>query len=226
MPAFSHFFLKRLSARSKFSSSWIMTSDKFYFPPSWRLCAGLGQTDKLRRDKGMGQAKPSHSFGAACIASAAKDIAGTSAGVLFGSGLSLLEVRVISAEPSVGRSETAKAHRLSLVGRRLRGHPPTSLPGSARKRVWAWRLARARDLLDPLHAPAFSGQGPCRASAPQGGNQPALRLRRCRAVAVNEHPMVLQVCTGRRGCPLRERPQPAPLLGGAVQRAAKRRSSR
>ena len=37
MPAFSHFFLKRLSARSKFSSSWIMTSDKFYFPPSWRL---------------------------------------------------------------------------------------------------------------------------------------------------------------------------------------------
>jgi hypothetical protein len=62
MPAFSHFFLKRLSARSKFSSSWIMTSDKFYFPPSWRLCAGLGQTDKLRRHKGMGQAKPSHSF--------------------------------------------------------------------------------------------------------------------------------------------------------------------
>jgi hypothetical protein len=32
--------LKRLSARSKFSSSWIMTSDKFYFPPSWRFVAG------------------------------------------------------------------------------------------------------------------------------------------------------------------------------------------
>src|SRR5690242_1539101 len=28
MPAFSHFFLKRLRARSKFSSSWMMTSDK------------------------------------------------------------------------------------------------------------------------------------------------------------------------------------------------------
>jgi hypothetical protein len=41
MPAFSHFFLKRLSARSKFSSSWIMTSDKFYFPPSWRLLRRL-----------------------------------------------------------------------------------------------------------------------------------------------------------------------------------------
>src|SRR5450756_482377 len=58
MPAFSHFFLKRLSARSKFSSSWIMISDKFYFPPSWRLCAGVGQTVKVRRGKGMGQAKP------------------------------------------------------------------------------------------------------------------------------------------------------------------------
>src|SRR6266853_2981724 len=58
MPAFSHFFLKRLSARSKFSSSWIMTSDKFYFPPSWRLCAGMGQTVKPRRRRGMGQAKP------------------------------------------------------------------------------------------------------------------------------------------------------------------------
>ena len=58
MPAFSHFFLKRLSARSKFSSSWIMTSDKFYFPPSWRLCAGMGQTVKPRRRTGLGQAKP------------------------------------------------------------------------------------------------------------------------------------------------------------------------
>ena len=60
MPAFSHFFLKRLSARSKFSSSWIMTSDKFYFPPSWRLCAGMGQTVKPRRRRGMGQAKNLH----------------------------------------------------------------------------------------------------------------------------------------------------------------------
>jgi hypothetical protein len=32
MPAFSHFFLKRLSARSKFSSSWMMTSDKLVSP--------------------------------------------------------------------------------------------------------------------------------------------------------------------------------------------------
>jgi len=62
MPAFSHFFLKRLSARSKFSSSWIMTSDKFYFPPSWRLCAGVGQTVKPRRRRGMGQAKPLSSW--------------------------------------------------------------------------------------------------------------------------------------------------------------------
>jgi hypothetical protein len=90
MPAFSHFFLKRLSARSKFSSSWIMTSDKFYFPPSWRLCAGLGQTDKLRRHKGMGQAKPSHSLGRALDRFDRWDIAGTSEGVLCGSGLSLV----------------------------------------------------------------------------------------------------------------------------------------
>jgi hypothetical protein len=57
MPAFSHFFLKRLSARSKFSSSWIMTSDKFYFPPSWRLAApACVQTAKASRDNGLGQA--------------------------------------------------------------------------------------------------------------------------------------------------------------------------
>src|SRR4051812_26914436 len=57
MPAFSHFFLKRLSARSKFSSSWIMTSDKFYFPPSWRLaapaCVQIAKPSGRRR---MGQA--------------------------------------------------------------------------------------------------------------------------------------------------------------------------
>jgi hypothetical protein len=57
MPAFSHFFLKRLSARSKFSSSWIMTSDKFYFPPSWRLAApACVQTAKPSGHRGMGQA--------------------------------------------------------------------------------------------------------------------------------------------------------------------------
>src|SRR4051812_1940886 len=57
MPAFSHFFLKRLSARSKFSSSWIMTSDKFYFPPSWRLAApACVQIAKPSGRRGMGQA--------------------------------------------------------------------------------------------------------------------------------------------------------------------------
>jgi hypothetical protein len=59
MPAFSHFFLKRFSARSKFSSSWIMTSDKIYFPPSWRISSpACVQTDKLRPRREIGQAKP------------------------------------------------------------------------------------------------------------------------------------------------------------------------
>src|SRR5439155_6394966 len=59
MPAFSHFFLKRFSARSKFSSSWIMTSDKICFPPSWRRWSpACVQTVKLRRRERMGQAKP------------------------------------------------------------------------------------------------------------------------------------------------------------------------
>ena len=53
MPAFSHFFLKRLSARSKFSSSWIMTSDKFYFPPWWRLVAGYRTGFKGTAFEGM-----------------------------------------------------------------------------------------------------------------------------------------------------------------------------
>src|SRR5688572_8255595 len=47
MPAFSHFFLKRFSARSKFSSSWMITSDKSYFPPFGVCGADLGQTLKL-----------------------------------------------------------------------------------------------------------------------------------------------------------------------------------
>jgi len=58
-----------------------MTSDKFYFPPSWRLCAGLGQTAKLRRGNPMGQANlppfavtPISRFARSCIA-------GTSEGV-------------------------------------------------------------------------------------------------------------------------------------------------
>src|SRR5579864_3997372 len=48
MPAFSHFFLKRLRARSKFSSSWMMTSDKRSSPIWWR-CASVKSTkcDKL-----------------------------------------------------------------------------------------------------------------------------------------------------------------------------------
>ncbi len=59
MPAFSHFFLKRFSARSKFSSSWIMTSDKIYFPPSWRIASpACVQTDKVMPRRGIGQAKP------------------------------------------------------------------------------------------------------------------------------------------------------------------------
>ena len=82
MPAFSHFFLKRLSARSKFSSSWIMTSDKFYFPPSWRLAApACVQTAKPSRDNGMGQANhPLHARSAILVA-ASLFCAGTSEGV-------------------------------------------------------------------------------------------------------------------------------------------------
>jgi hypothetical protein len=49
MPAFSHFFLKRLSARSKFSSSWIITSDKICFPPRWRFRRRLWIDSKVRR---------------------------------------------------------------------------------------------------------------------------------------------------------------------------------
>ena len=46
MPAFSHFFLKRLSARSKFSSSWMMTSDN-WFPPVLALAHQLSAMRQL-----------------------------------------------------------------------------------------------------------------------------------------------------------------------------------
>jgi len=53
----------------------------------------------------MGQAKPSHSFGA-FASLLLLGIAGTSEGVLCGSGLSLVVVRAISAELGITRSET------------------------------------------------------------------------------------------------------------------------
>lgn len=55
MPAFSHFFLNRFSARSKFSSSWMMTSDKICFPLFGEYVAGSDQDSKVRPRRGLGQ---------------------------------------------------------------------------------------------------------------------------------------------------------------------------
>jgi len=149
MPAFSHFFLKRLSARSKFSSSWIMTSDKFYFPPSWRLCAGMGQTAKLRRRRRLGQAKTS------------------------------LFPRLGLANPGAGslpvrRRRSSSAATLAFPARTLAlsGHPkpPTTLPRSARSRVSSSRsLCKA-----PTRTPSLR---PCLASGKTSGRSPVRPAR-------------------------------------------------
>jgi hypothetical protein len=178
MPAFSHFFLKRLSARSKFSSSWIMTSDKFYFPPSWRLCAGLGQTVKLRRHNGMGQAKPSHSFGACA------------------SLLPLRHRRCVGGCPlrlrALARwwSDRNRRNQAS-VARKRRNHTDCRswvvacedtlrLPSEISARARSGRSASiARGICSTrLSAPTIPGGSDARRARREGGNHPALRLRR------------------------------------------------
>src|SRR6476660_5176135 len=53
MPAFSHFFLKRLSARSKFSSSWMITSDMLLDSPLSRPArTPLAERANLDGDRG------------------------------------------------------------------------------------------------------------------------------------------------------------------------------
>ncbi len=209
MPAFSHFFLKRLSARSKFSSSWIMTSDKFYFPPSWRLCAGLRQTVKLRRGNWLGQAKPSLCFG--LVASLRGwDIAGTSEGVSSAPGSRSLVVR--SSRCGTMRQSLGEGVTAPIVAR---GSSPTRTPSdfpsrSPRRRVRAWRLVRARDLLGAPRPAALSGPSPARQTRREGGDWIAQGQRRGAAGAsrrqANEVRAQLQVRTGRRGCPRRRRP--------------------
>ena len=151
MPAFSHFFLKRLSARSKFSSSWIMTSDKFYFPPSWRLCAGMGQTVKPRRRRGLGQAKPLVHYESVSPFEL-QIIAGTSEEVLFGRTLAL-------AEPLTTLLRSAQS-RVSLVARLTRpARTSSDFPlGSVGTLCLASRLTSQRFCLPPLRRPRIAGR--------------------------------------------------------------------
>jgi len=173
MPAFSHFFLKRLSARSKFSSSWIMTSDKFYFPPSWRLCAGVGQIVKLRRGKGMGQANLSLSlcFGGDSLSLRPVVHRRYVGGVLFGSRLSLVAPPTFNMQLS--RFAWQGHTDLSVA----RGLSPTRTPSDfplrpSRKRGRTWRLARTRvDLLDALcPRPRIAGRATLGCPAAKGGS--------------------------------------------------------
>jgi hypothetical protein len=129
MPAFSHFFLKRLSARSKFSSSWIMTSDKFYFPPSRQHASPAWvQTAKLSRPRRMGQAnRPSFRVGRHGA------VSGIGAGASEGAGTS--GTTVARAEPLTTLVRSAHS-RVSLVAplSRLRAHPPRT-PGQRSNEV-------------------------------------------------------------------------------------------
>jgi hypothetical protein len=126
MPAFSHFFLKRLSARSKFSSSWIMTSDKFYFPPSRRHASPAWvQTAKLSRLRRMGQAnRPSFRVGRHGA------VSGIGAGASEGAGTS--GTTVARAEPLTTLVRSAHS-RVSLVAplSPLRPAPSDSPAGRA-----------------------------------------------------------------------------------------------
>ena len=172
-----------------------MTSDKFYFPPSWRLCAGLGQTVKLRRGKRLGQAKPSLSpwliLGAPnrrprlvrrMVSSSAPDSRSW-------------RHRHFARDVRVGSHCWVIPISLSLVGCRLRGHPPTSL-GHPRgvSCLCGASPAPGRVLLDPTSPrPRIAGRATLGRPAMKVGirsraGRAALTRRALRAAAVNEPP--------------------------------------
>src|SRR4029077_11093930 len=117
-----------------------MTSDKFYFPPSWRLCAGMGQTVKLRRRIRMGQAKRLvHSESDSPFE--LQISAGTSEEVLFGRTLA-------PAEPLTTLLRSAQS-RVSLVARLTRpARTSSDFPfGSRHDDSPLSRLARVGEVL-------------------------------------------------------------------------------
>src|SRR6266699_2560245 len=210
MPAFSHFFLKRLSARSKFSSSWIMTSDKFYFPPLWRLCAGMGQTVKPRRRRGMGQAKPLLRSASVLIQNC-RIISGTSEEVLFGRTLAL-------AEPLTALLRSAQS-RVSLVARLTRpARTSSDFPlGSPHDDGPLWRLAHVGlVLLDhQLRHPRIAGRATLGRPATKWGSAravtSALTRRALRAVRLTGSARSCDSVQGGEG-----------VLGGAPAARARR----
>ena len=204
MPAFSHFFLKRLSARSKFSSSWIMTSDKFYFPPSWRLCAGMGQTDKLRRHNGMGQAKPSHSF----AASASLSPATTHRRYVGGCPLRLRALARWLSEPSRRNQASVARRRRKRTDCRswvVACEDTLRLPFEVRAGASAYVAPRSREgFARPACLRPLNGREQRRASAPRRwesarAETSALARRALRAVVVNEPRSQLQSVQGGEG---------------------------
>ena len=169
MPAFSHFFLKRLSARSKFSSSWIMTSDKIYFPPSWRLGSpACVQTSKLRRREVVGQANTARSSHWRC------------------------------RTPSSSESSPVRRRGCSPAATLAWSEPLTALPRSARSRVSSsrslWKAAYEHPLRLPIEFPETErprhrlarSSGFARPSCAAGDFQPDHRLahppRTCESV--------------------------------------------
>jgi hypothetical protein len=134
-----------------------------------------------------------------------------------------LVVRAIAAELSIDRFETMSAHRLSLVGRRLRGPPPPSLlvqrAVSDRCRACSAPTSRALALTRP-------GSAPSEARHRRVFTDEPFAPRGVAAGARDQQRATDGPRQGGEGCPLKERPEPAPLQGGAVQRAARRRCRR
>jgi hypothetical protein len=209
MPAFSHFFLKRLSARSKFSSSWIMTSDKFYFPPSWRLAApAYVQIAKASPGNGMGQGNRLLALGGLRVAA--------SLGFCrcVGGGAVLRRRRPLVGAPNYARSLCSLAGLLGRgLGRRLRPHPlrlpkKISMPPAPYSRLECrckvsltdpWTEVALERAERSSASPRLRGEGDPPEHNPSRG-----AVRRLRAAAIAPS-AVTALYKGRCGCTHRRR---------------------